>query len=391
MPYSLVCLLGLLFCQCTPQPTPLSNQPEETSVALEIQPGAWHLDEYLPMLKNKRVGLVVNHSSTVRSVHLLDTLRKSGITIPKVFTPEHGFTGMADAGEHVADEKKAGSELISLFGEKRKPDLKDLEGLDVVVFDMQDVGVRFYTYISTMHYMMEACSQLKIPFVVLDRPNPNGSYVDGPFLKTTQYSFVGLHPIPIVHGLTVGELALMINGEGWLGDGLRVELTVIKIKNWTHQMPYSLPIKPSPNLPNDRSIALYPSLCLFEGTMVSVGRGTDIPFQHVGHPDYPDKTYSFVPTSREGAKAPLYEGQDCYGIDFTQTEINYAFTVQPVIDFYQKMGKPKNFFNSYIKLLAGDLDEQIKAGMTEQEIRQTWKDSLDEYKNKREKYLLYPN
>jgi uncharacterized protein YbbC (DUF1343 family) len=363
-----------------------------TETIPEIEPGAWQMEEYLPLLKGKRVGLVVNHSSTLRDKHLLDTLLNLGVelvNVPKVFAPEHGFSGKADAGEDVASEKRARYELISLFGEKRKPDLEDLDGLDVVIFDMQDVGVRFYTYISTMHYVMVVCAQRSIPFIVLDRPNPNGSYVDGPFLKKGQESFVGLHPIPIVHGLTIGELAKMINGEGWLGNGLTCDLTVIPVKNWTHDMPYSLPIKPSPNLPNDMSIALYPTICLFEGTIVSVGRGTDSPFQQIGHPAYPDKTYSFVPMPAEGAKNPFHEGNTCYGIDFSKSEIQYQFDIAPLIDFYTKMGKPKNFFTPYIKNLAGDIDDQIKAGMTAEQIRASWQPELDTFKEMREKYLMY--
>ena len=350
------------------------------------------MDQYLPLLKGKRVGLVVNHSSTVRNGHLLDTLLAMGVelvNVPKVFAPEHGFSGKADAGEDVASEKRARYELISLFGEKRKPDPQDLDGLDVIVFDMQDVGVRFYTYISTMHYVMQVCAQRNVPFIVLDRPNPNGSYVDGPFLKPGQESFVGLHPVPIVHGLTIGELAQMINGEGWLGDDLKCDLTVVPVKNWAHDIPYSLPVRPSPNLPNDLSIALYPSICLFEGTIVSVGRGTSAPFQQIGHPDYPDTSYVFVPEPTEGAKNPLHQGKKCYGVDFSKEEIQYQFTIEPLIDFYNKMGKPKNFFTSYIKNLAGDLDDQIKSGMTAEEIRASWQTELEAFKKLRTKYLIY--
>jgi uncharacterized protein YbbC (DUF1343 family) len=384
----LLLCISVLACA---QPAKTKTDNGVQSVA-EITPGAWQLAEYLPLLKGKRVALVVNHSSLIGDTHLLDTLQSMNVelvNVPKVFAPEHGFSGKADAGEDVASEKRARYELISLFGEKRKPDPEDLDGIDIVVFDMQDVGVRFYTYISTMHYVMEVCAKRSIPFIVLDRPNPNGSYVDGPFLKKGQESFVGLHPIPIVHGMTVGELARMINDEGWLGSNLKCDLTVIPVKNWTHSMPYSLPVKPSPNLPNDQSIALYPSVCLFEGTILSVGRGTNAPFQQIGHPDYPDTAYSFIPTPTEGAKNPLHEGKQCYGVNFSSDDIRYEFSIEPLIDFYNKMGKPKNFFTPYIKNLAGDLDDQIKSGMTAKQIRASWQPQLDAFKKLRSKYLLY--
>ena len=385
MKHTFISLIGLLFLDCSPQ----QNTQEQHIPLLEVEPGAWQIQDYLPLLQGKRVGLCVNQSSTVKQKHLLDTLFSLNINIPKVFTPEHGFKGTADAGEHVADEQTDQYQLISLFGEKREPSDDDVSGLDVIVFDMQDVGVRFYTFISTMHYMMEAASRNSIPFIVLDRPNPNGSYVDGPFLKKTQRSFVGLHPIPIVHGLTIGELAKMINGEGWLEGRLTCDLTVIPIKNWEHSTPYSLPIKPSPNLPNEASIALYPSLCLFEGTIASVGRGTNAPFQHVGHPNYSDNTYSFIPLSKPGAKNPKYQDQLNFGVDFRTNKINYGFTIEPLIDFYNKMGQPENFFSTYIKLLAGDLDDQIKSGMTAKEIRHSWQGELNAFKKMRKGYLIY--
>jgi uncharacterized protein YbbC (DUF1343 family) len=279
-----------------------------------IIPGAWRTDQYLSMLENKKVGLVINHSSRVGEKHLLDTLKSLGVDIPKVFTPEHGLEGTADAGEEVDSEQRSDLEVISLFGAKRKPAKGDLEGLDVILFDLQDVGVRFYTYISTMHYMMEASAREKIPFVVLDRPNPNGRYVDGPLLQEEYRSFVGLHPIPILHGMTVGELARMIVGEEWLNEGLKPELTIIEVQHWSHQNNYALPIRPSPNLPNDRSIRLYPSLCLFEGTIMSVGRGTEHPFQQIGHPAFPETGYTFVPRPMEGAQKPKHMGKTCHGI-----------------------------------------------------------------------------
>lgn len=376
----------LLAFACATPKTPPSNEPAPPK---EIKPGAWLIEDYLTLLEGKVVGLCVNQSSTLGEVHLLDTLLSLGISIPKVFTPEHGFKGTADAGEHVANSQTGTYQLLSLFGKVKEPSNEDVSGLDIIVFDIQDVGVRFYTFISTMHNLMVAAAKNNIPFVVLDRPNPNGSYIDGPFLKESQRSFVGLHPIPIVHGLTVGEMAKMINGERWLKDGLTCDLTVIPVQNWDHNTRYSLPIQPSPNLPNDMSIALYPSLCLFEGTIASVGRGTNAPFQHIGHPDYPDRTYSFMPSPRAGAKSPKYNGQTCYGADYRTDSVSYHFTVEPLIDFYHKMGKPNNFFTPYIKLLAGDLDEQIKAGMTAEEIQHSWQKELKDFKKIREKYLIY--
>lgn len=378
-------LMMILVMACS---SPARNQQKPAGKDF-IRPGAWSMNEYLPLLKDKKTGLVVNHTSKIDDTHLLDTLRSLGISIPTVFTPEHGLKGTADAGEHVKSEQKDSFQVISLFGQKRKPDPEDLDGLDIIVFDIQDVGVRFYTYISTMHYMMEAAARKGIPFIVLDRPNPNGKYVDGPVLKEKYRSFVGVHPIPTVHGLTVGELAKMINGEGWLANGLSVDLTVIPVENWTHSDPYKLPIKPSPNLPNSQSIRLYPSLCLFEGTMMSVGRGTIAPFQQVGHPDYPDQNYAFTPVSMQGAKSPKYENQKCFGINYQQSSVE-GFDISPLIDIYHTMGEPEDFFNDYFKLLSGDLDVEIKEGLSEAEIRASWQKDISAFKRIRKKYLLYP-
>lgn len=375
--------LVIILSACTPA------SEKQTAENDSIKVGAELMQEYLPLLREKKVGLLVNHTSRVTDRHLVDTLMSLGIDIPTIFAPEHGFRGKADAGEHVQDEETENYRLISLFGESREPSDADVAGLDIIVIDIQDVGTRFYTYISSMHYLMDAAARNDIPFIVLDRPNPNGSYVDGPFLKEDQRSFVGVHPIPIVHGMTVGELAKMIVGEGWLPSGEELDLTVIPVENWDHNAPYSLPIKPSPNLPNDLSIALYPSICLFEGTIVSVGRGTPTPFQHIGHPSYPDSTYSFTPAPMEGSKNPKLNGEKSFGVDYTSTKPEYRFTIQPLIDFYEKMGKPDDFFNSYFKLLAGDLDEQIKSGMTAEQIQETWQDDLRSFMEKRAKYLLY--
>ncbi len=356
-----------------------------------ILPGAYQMDQYIKYLEGKRVALTVNHSSEVRGTHLTDTLVALGVRVDKVFTPEHGFKGTASDGASIDyDSSLQQFELISLYGKNKKPTHEQMQGIDVMVFDIQDVGTRFYTYISTMHYVMEACAENDIQMLVLDRPNPNGSYVDGPVMDTTYRSFVGMHPIPIVHGMTVGELARMINEEGWLFDQVQCDLTVIPVKNWDHSTPYSLPLSPSPNLPNDLSISLYPSLCLFEGTIMSVGRGTDYPFQVIGHPEYPDTTFSFIPKAWEGSRWPPYENQICYGISWTGESTSYEFSLQPLIHAYQQMIS-KDFFNDYfIKLEGtGKLQKQIESGMSEEEIRKTWEAPLQEFAQLRSNYLLY--
>jgi uncharacterized protein YbbC (DUF1343 family) len=364
--------------------------------AQSLRTAAEQSERYLPLLEGKRVGLVVNHTAMVKDKHLLDVLLAQKVNVIKVFAPEHGFRGDADAGAKIQTgiDPQSGLPVVSLYGKSYKPTKEQLADLDIVIFDIQDVGVRFYTYISTMHYVMEACAENGKTFLLLDRPNPNGHYVDGFVLENEQKSFVGLHPIPIVHGLTVGELAQMINGEGWLSMSLKADLKVIPCENYTHKTPYSLPIKPSPNLPNDRSIALYPSICLFEGTNVSLGRGTDAPFQQIGSPFYPDRTYSFTPRSTAGAKNPIFKDTLCYGMDFrTSNPWKYPFSLQALIDFYQKTPDKSRFFKSYIYRLAGTkkLREMIEAGKNEEEIRATWQADLLAYKQLRKKYLLYPD
>ena len=379
-------MAGIIFVCCQPR----TDDSKDVKKPLEILPGAHALDKYIPLLEGKRVGVCTNHTALIRSTHLIDTLMNTGVNITKVFTPEHGFRGVADAGEHVEyDEQDLPFELISLYGRHRKPTHEDMQALDVVVFDIQDVGARFYTYISTMTYLMEACAMADIPLIVLDRPNPNGSYIDGPVLDTLHRSFVGLHPVPIVHGLTPGEFALMINGEGWLENGFKCDVTIVENANWDHTQPYSLPVKPSPNLPDDVSIALYPSLCLFEQTICSVGRGTSKAFQHIGHPSYPDSSYFFTPQSLPGAAHPIFEGERCFGVDYGAAPVKYAFTVQPLIDFYQKMEGA--FFKDYFARLAGvtSLQEQIEQGWSEEEIRSSWEPKLSDYRELRKKYLLY--
>ncbi|MEM9824359.1 MAG: DUF1343 domain-containing protein, partial [Bacteroidota bacterium] len=297
-----------------------SQDPEELATILT---GAEQIDRYLPKLSGKKIAMVVNQTSRVGDQHLVDALVQKGVQIKGIFAPEHGFRGKADAGEKVQDGKdaKTGVPLISLYGKKKKPGKEDLQGIDLVLFDIQDVGARFYTYISTMHYVMEACAENQLPLLILDRPNPNGHYVDGPILAGTHQSFVGMHPVPIVHGMTVGEYAQMINGEGWLAGGIQCTLEVIPCKYYDHQRFYALPLKPSPNLPNMTAIYLYPSLCLFEGTQLSVGRGTNRQFQIYGHPDLSVGSFEFRPASMEGAKYPKHEGKLCRGVDLSQASL----------------------------------------------------------------------
>lgn len=365
----------------------------------EIKVGAERISEYFPIIKNKKIAIVANQTSMVGNVHLVDSLLSLGIKIKKVFAPEHGFRGVADAGEQVKNskDKKTGLPIISLYGNNKKPKPNDLKDVDIVIFDIQDVGVRFYTYISTMHYMMEACAENKKLLIILDRPNPNGFYIDGPILEEKYKSFVGMHPIPLVHGLTIGELAQMINSEKWLKNGIQCTLNIITCKNYSHKYFYELPLKPSPNLPNMMTVYLYPSLGLFEGTIVSVGRGTEKPFQIIGHPDLQNTSYKFTPKSMKGAKNPPYENIDCSGFDLSEIgekemRSYKRIYLQWLIGTYNN-SKKTNFFleNNFFNLLAGnaELMQQIKEGRTEKEIRQSWENDLEKYKTVRKKYLLY--
>ncbi|WP_211096989.1 exo-beta-N-acetylmuramidase NamZ family protein [Neolewinella litorea] len=363
-------------------------------------PAAYHPESYLDQLKGKRLGLVVNQTSTVGNTHLVDTLLALGMDVHRIFAPEHGFRGEADAGAEITDgvDSRTGLPIRSLYGRNKKPAEADLADLDLIVFDIQDVGVRFYTYISTLHYVMESAARSGKPVLILDRPNPNGHYVDGPIRKPGFESFVGLDPIPVVHGLTVGEYGRMVNGEGWLGDGLKCDLTVVPCHDYTHETVYELPVPPSPNLPNQRSIYLYPSLCFFEGTSLSVGRGTDRQFQLYGHPQLsgPD---TFTPRPGPGAADPKLNGQTCRGYDlsdqptenFRMQQLNLA----PLLATYRELtDKGVEFFSraDFFDLLAGTdaLRLQIEAGRTEAEIRQEWVGELAAYRTMREKYLLYP-
>ncbi|SFF55085.1 exo-beta-N-acetylmuramidase NamZ family protein [Sunxiuqinia elliptica] len=366
--------------------------------AQEIRPGAERTKEYLPLLEGKNVGLVINHTSVVKEQHLLDFLLENDVQVKKIFSPEHGFRGNADAGEQVSDQRdsKTGLPIVSLYGDNKKPKPEQIEDLDVLIFDIQDVGVRFYTYISTMHYVMEACAENNKPVVVFDRPNPNGDYIAGPVLKEDFHSFVGMHAIPIVHGLTVGELARMINGEGWLAEGKQCDLTVIPVANYSHKMGYSLPVKPSPNLPNDRSIRLYPSLCFFEATSASIGRGTYFPFQVIGYPDKRFGDFEFTPESIEGmSKNPKQLGKVCYGIDLRTSSCHERFSLSYFLDFYNKFEDKSEFLTRerWFNLLSGTdkVLEAIRAGQTLEMIEASWKPELEAYQTMRKNYLLYPD
>lgn len=394
--FLLVLLNVTIFSLPASQPNWESNpiKVNKTEIKKVISPGAYQLNEYLPKLANKKVAMVVNHTSLIGSTHLVDTLLSRNVNVTKIFAPEHGFRGAADAGEHVKNETdlKTGLPIISLYGKNKKPFPDQLQDIDIIIFDIQDVGARFYTYISTMHYVMEAAAENGKKVLILDRPNPNGSYVDGPVLEKEFKSFVGMHPIPIVHGLTVGELAGMINEEKWLENGIKADIDIIKVRNYSHSDPYSLPVNPSPNLPNDLSICLYPSLCLFEGTAISVGRGTEIPFQIIGYPDKKFGSFQFTPRSIEGmAKYPVYENKTCYGIDFRDKNPERKFSLKYLIDFYQLSTDKTQYFNNFFNKLAGNskLKEQIEKGLSEDEIRKTWQPKLKEYKQMRKKYLLY--
>src|SRR5690554_5645594 len=364
----------------------------------QILMGADQFDVYSKYLEGKNVAVVANQTSFLQNEnqHLVDFLISKDIEITKVFAPEHGFRGTADAGEHVKDgiDSKTGIPLISLYGNNKKPTQEQLKNVDIVIFDIQDVGARFYTYISTLHYVMEAGAEAGIPVMVLDRPNPNGHYIDGPILEMKHQSFVGMHPIPVVHGMTIGEYAQMINGEGWLKNKMKCDLVLIEMKNYDHKKPYSLPIKPSPNLPNDQSINLYPSLCFFEGTFVNAGRGTDMQFQVFGAPSLPAAQFPFTytPQSNEGAKDPKFKGQLCYGKDLRQHPPLDKLNLEWVIEVYEANGRKSNFFTSFFTLLAGteQLQQQIEQGLSASEIRDSWKDGLDGFKQIRAKYLLYP-
>ena len=364
----------------------------------EITISAANIDAYIPLLKQKKVGIVAHQASVISSakntIHLIDLLRKKNISIQKIFAPEHGFRGTADAGEKVGNQIDSKTQLpiISLYGKNRKPNKEQLKGIEVMVFDLQDVGVRFYTYLSTLHNVMEACAENNIPLIVLDRPNPNAHYIDGPVLNLEHKSFVGMHPVPIVYGMTIGEYAQMINGEKWLSNSIKCDLTVIPLKNYTHQTTYELTVRPSPNLPNKQSIALYPSLCLLEPTKVSIGRGTDLQFQVYGHPGFPKTDFSYVPKSNFGSKNPKHKGQICYGENLTTVNPPSKIELKWLLNAYSNFSEKDSFFLKGFERISGvsNLKKQLIEGANEKTIRDSWTDGLNEFKKIRTKYLLYP-
>lgn len=364
--------------------------------AQQVVVGAAQPARYLPLLLGKQVGVIANHTSMVDTVHLVDYLLQKGINVKKTFAPEHGFRGTASAGEHVKSntDSRTGLPIISLYGNKKKPSAADLEGIDILVFDIQDVGVRFYTYISTMTYCMEAAAENGLQFLVLDRPNPNGHYTDGPLLDMAHSSFVGLHPVPVVHGLTVAEYARMVNGELWLKNQVTVNLQWVTCLNYNHQTPYMLPIAPSPNLPNQQAIYNYPTLCFFEGTNISVGRGTPYPFQVYGAPGLKNAYFEFIPQSLPGAKNPPHAGEKCKGIDLRGTEEGRFNELQVNwwLSAYENYQQSTPFFNTFFVKLAGtiELANQIQTGKTAVQIRATWQQGLSDFQVLRSKYALYP-
>ena len=394
----IVFIVFLLMFSCKSKMPIKIAQPvvESTSTVLEI--GANRTTAYVPLLMQKKVAIVANQTSVIfknnqTAIHLVDSLANLQLDIKKVFAPEHGFRGDADAGELIKDgfDVKTGIPIISLYGNNKKPTAEQLAGIDLVIFDIQDVGVRFYTYISTLHYVMEACAENNIPLLVLDRPNPNAHFIDGPVLEMSHQSFVGMHPIPVVYGMTIGEYALMINGEKWLNNHVQCDLTIVPLANYNYQTFYSLPIKPSPNLPNDQAINLYPSLCFFEGTNVSVGRGTEQQFQIYGSPFLPKSLFSFTPQPNLGAKSPVHQGKICFGEDLKNHPKLAELNLEWLQKAYQLTENNTIFFNDFFKKLAGTdkLQQQIEQGISVDEIKKSWEHDLKSFKKIRKKYLLY--
>lgn len=380
----------------------------------QILTGADQSNLYLTMLKDKKVGVLTNQTGIIlkkellnisanpkdktevvkiNTLHLVDYLIENKINLKKIYAPEHGFRGTADAGELIKDGKdtKTGLPIISLYGNNKKPTKEQLAGIDVMLFDLQDVGARFYTYISSLHYLMEACAENNIPIIILDRPNPKGAIIDGPILEMENKSFVGMHPIPVLHGMTIGEYAKMINGEKWLKNGIQAKLNIISCVNYNKGMHYSLPVKPSPNLPNDTAINLYTSLCFFEGTNVSMGRGTEKQFQIYGSPFLENMNFSFTPKPNNGAKDPVHNGKLCYGEDLSQNHSVDGLSLKWLIKSYNHSSNKEKFFNNFFIKLAGTnkLQKQIEKGISEENIRKTWRIGLDDFSHTRKKYLLY--
>lgn len=403
IPFFILFLL-LLTISCGQTPKKVEEKTPEEKGGIVV--GANQTEKYLKFLKDKKVAVVGNNTTVIFKgdqesegyIHLVDSLISLDVKITKVFAPEHGFRGDADAGEVINDSRDSLTNLpvISLYGSNYKPSPEQMEDIDVVVFDIQDVGARFYTYLSTMHYAMEACAEKGIPIIVLDRPNPNGHYVDGPMVQKGNESFVSLHPVPIVYGMTIGEYAKMINGEKWLKNGIQCDLTVIPLEDYTHNSTYRLPLRPSPNLPNDKSINLYPSLCLFEGTNINSGRGTEKQFQVFGSPFLPADAYeySFTPQPNFGAKTPKHLDEVCHGLDLSNTADLDSLNFSWLIDAYNSTANKEDFFNrqKHFDRLAGSekLREQIISGKTFQEIKETWQTDLAAFKEVRKKYLIYP-
>jgi uncharacterized protein YbbC (DUF1343 family) len=397
--FSLLFLFTTLI-SCTVKKTQAQEMKKDSLIKVtsvsknKIKTGADNYTAYLSILKGKKIGIVTNQTGILSDkTHLVDFLLGKNIAIKTIFAPEHGFRGTADAGEHVVDGKdsKTGLPIISLYGDNKKPKPEQLVGIDILVFDLQDVGARFYTYISSLHYIMEACAENNITLLILDRPNPNITIIDGPVLEKELTSFVGMHPIPLLHGMTIAEYAKMINGEKWLKNGIQCKLTVIPCLNYNRKMDYSLPIKPSPNLPNDQAVNLYASLCLFEGTNVSVGRGTEKQFQIYGSPYLPKSDFSFIPKPNLGAQNPVYNGVLCYGEDLSIYPRVNQLELKWLIKAYNSTTDKSKFFNAFFTKLAGTkkLQQQIESGVSEKEIRESWKKGLIEFKVMRSKYLIY--
>lgn len=387
----------LLMCYCNSLKAQSKKERKDVATISRmklIKTGADNYIDYLPLLAGKKIGIVTNPTGILSNkTHLVDFLLDQKVALEKIFAPEHGFRGTADAGEHIVDGKdsQTGLPIISLYGENKKPKSEQLTNLDIIIFDIQDVGARFYTYISSLHYIMEACAEQKIEVIVLDRPNPNGNIIDGPTLEIKNTSFVGMHSIPLLHGMTIGEYAKMINGEKWLLNGIQCNLTVIPCLNYKREMTYSLPVKPSPNLPNDQSINLYASLCLFEGTNVSVGRGTEKQFQIYGSPFLPKSKFKFTPKPNFGSKDPVFKNQLCFGEDLSNIPKVKQLELKWLLKAFNKTKEKRSFFNAFFIKLTGTqkLQEQIEANFSEVEIRKSWQKGLNDFKEMRKKYLIY--
>ena len=366
----------------------------------QVITGAERTELYYPLLKNKTIGIVANNASQIKGKNIVDSLVSSGFDVKTIFCPEHGFRKFEEAGQIIKNsiDSATGVRIVSLYGKSMKPDKKEIDNLDIVVFDLQDVGVRFFTYISTLTMMMEACAESNTPIIVLDRPNPNGFYIDGPVLDSAYASFVGMHPVPVVYGMTIGEYATMINEEGWLKKAVICDLRIIPLENYTHSSVYDLPVRPSPNLTTMNAVWLYPSLCLFEGTIVSIGRGTKTPFEVLGHPFLKGFSYSFTPENIKGmSQNPLYRGQLCLGLDLsdfysTHPKMKGRINLSWLVMTYEDLGSKPDFFNDYFDKLAGnsELRKQIIEDIPEMEIRRSWEPGLLKFKEIRKKYLLYP-